>query len=158
LLAYDATVVITSRAGQRRAPVADFLLGPRLVDLHTGEVVTAIELPVPEVPLRAQFARLTRRRGVDLATVSVCCVIDGPRTRVAFGAAGPRPFVICDDTGVLADPSSSEADRESILAEITAAASPITDVRAGAEYRRAMLTVLARRSLHDAHGAWGDGL
>ncbi|MCU1615662.1 MAG: Xanthine dehydrogenase FAD-binding subunit [Frankiales bacterium] len=147
LLVHDAVVLLSSRDGDRRVPVADFVLGPRRTDLRAGEIATAVELPVPETPLRASFARLTRRRGVDLATLSLCCVVGPRRTRFAFGAVAPRPFVVDDDSGVLADPSSSPEDRDEVLRAMTAQASPITDVRGGADYRQAMLLVLGRRAL-----------
>jgi CO/xanthine dehydrogenase FAD-binding subunit len=157
LLAYDAEIVLSSRAGDRRMPVADFVLGPRRTDLRPGELATAVELPVPNPPLRATFARLTRRRGVDLATLSLCCVVGSRRTRFAFGAVAPRPFVVDDDSGVLADPASTPEAREEVLRAMTAQASPITDVRAGADYRQAMLLVLSRRALDDARSRPAGG-
>jgi CO/xanthine dehydrogenase FAD-binding subunit len=150
LLAYDAVVVISSRAGERRVPVADFMLGPRRTDLRPGEIVTALELPTPHGPLGAKFARLTRRRGVDLATLSLCCAVASRRTRFAFGAVAPRPFVVDDDSGVLADPTADRQERERLLREMTARARPITDLRAGADYRQAMLLVHSRRALEAA--------
>jgi CO/xanthine dehydrogenase FAD-binding subunit len=150
LLVYDAVVVISSRMGERRMPVADFMLGPRRTDLHPGEIVTALELPVPQGPLGAKFARLTRRRGVDLATLSLCCAVGPRRTRFAFGAVAPRPFVVDDDSGVLADPSADREERERLLRDITRRARPITDLRAGADYRQAMLLVFSRRALRAA--------
>lgn len=147
LLVYDATIVLGGRDGERRVPVVDFVLGPRRTDLRPGEIATAVELPIPDEPLRARFARLTRRRGVDLATLSLCCAVGRRRTRFGFGAVAPRPFVVDDDTGVLADPSAPQAQREDVLRTMIANASPITDVRGGADYRRAMLLVLSRRAL-----------
>jgi CO/xanthine dehydrogenase FAD-binding subunit len=147
LLAYDAVVVISSRDARRRVLLRDFILGPRRTDLQPHEIVTAIELPVPDAPLGAKFGRLTRRRGVDLATLSLCCAVGPRRTRFAFGAVAPRPFVVDDDSGVLADPLADEEHRERTLRAVTDAARPITDLRAGAEYRQAMLLVLSRRAL-----------
>jgi carbon-monoxide dehydrogenase medium subunit len=150
LLAYDAVVVISSRSGERRVPLADFVLGPRRTDLRAGELVIALELPVPGRPLGAKSARLTRRRGVDLATLSLCCTVGPTRTRFAFGAVAPRPFLVDDDSGVLADPDGDPDERERVLREITGRARPISDVRAGADYRQAMLLVLSRRALQAA--------
>jgi CO/xanthine dehydrogenase FAD-binding subunit len=150
LLAYDARIVLSGPAGTRRLPVVDFVLGPRRTDLREGEIATAVELPVPEPPLGASFARLTRRRGVDLATLSLCCLVGARRTRFAYGAVAPRPFVVDDDSGLLADPDTSAAEREDLLRRMTAQASPITDVRGGADYRQAMLLVLSLRALATA--------
>ena len=153
LLVYDAVVVLTGRAGKRRVALPDFLLGPRLTDLRPGEIATAVELPLPERPVAATFARLTRRRGVDLATLSLACAVDGRTTRFAFGAVAPVPFRADDDSGVLADPQAGDADRDEVLRRLTAQASPITDVRGGADYRQAMLLVLSRRALAAALAA-----
>lgn len=150
LLVHDAVVVLSSRAADRRVALPDFLLGPRLTDLRPGEIATAVELPVPSQPLPAKFARLTRRRGVDLATLSLCCAVDGRTTRFAFGAVAPTPFRADDDSGLLADPTATDADRDEVLHRLAAQATPITDVRGGADYRRAMLLVLARRALSGA--------
>jgi CO/xanthine dehydrogenase FAD-binding subunit len=157
LLLHDAEIVLSSRTGQRRVPVADFVLGPRRTDLRPGELATAVELPVPPTPLRQKFARLTRRRGVDLATLSLACGIGPTRTRFAFGAVAPRPFVVDDDSGVLADPAATPEAREEVLRAMTAQAAPITDLRAGADYRQAMLLVLSRRALDDARSQPAGG-
>lgn len=146
LLVYDADIVLSSRAGERRMPVADFVLGPRRTDLRPGEIATAVELAIPAIRLGTKFARLTRRRGVDLATLSLCCAVGPQRTRLAFGAVAARPFAVDDDSGVLADPASTEEDREQVLRSMTAHARPITDLRAGADYRQAMVLVLSRRA------------
>jgi CO/xanthine dehydrogenase FAD-binding subunit len=131
LLAYDANIVLLSRDGERRLAVA-------------------VELRMPSRPVAAKFARLARRRGADIATLSLCCAIDQQRTRIAFGAVGPRPFFVDDETGVLADPDSSSSDRDAILRAIIGTATPISDVRATAEYRSAMLLSLSRRALSQA--------
>jgi CO/xanthine dehydrogenase FAD-binding subunit len=152
LLVHDADIVLSSRSGDRRLPVRDFVLGPRRTDLRPGEIATAVELPLPGERLGTKFARLTRRRGVDLATLSLCCAVGERRTRFAFGAVAPRPFLVDDDTGVLADPGSGD-EGERVLRATTAQASPITDVRAGQDYRQAMLLVLSRRALSSALAA-----
>ena len=150
LLAYDAVVVLSSRAGERRVPLTRFLLGPRRTDVRPGELVAAVELPDPPPGLGAAHGRLTRRRGVDLATLSLVCLVGARRTRFAFGAVAPTPFVVDDDSGVLADAHAGDDAREQVLREVTARARPITDVRAGADYRQAMLLVLSRRARRDA--------
>ena len=148
LLVYDARVNITSTRGTRTVKLDDFFLGPRQTALQGGEIVTSIELPLPGERHAAHFARITRRRGVDLATISLCCMVEASgRTRFAYGAVGPRPFAVADATGVLADPSASDGAKEEALMGLIAHASPISDVRGGREYRAAMLLVMSRRAL-----------
>ena len=157
LRVHDAVVVLSSRAGRRRVPVADFVLGPRSTDLRHGEIATAVELPFPAAPLGTKFARLTRRRGVDLATLSLCCAVGAGRARFAFGAVAPRPFVVDDDSGVLADPRASAEDSDLALRDVIAHARPISDLRAGQDYRQAMLLVLSRRAHEAALAALNGG-
>ncbi len=151
LLVYDAVVELRSRDGVRRVALADFIVGPGRTILRSGEIVSAIELPIPTTARGSAFGRMTRRRGVDLATVNLCCLVtaDGT-TRFAFGAVGPRAFVVTDDGGTLADPGATEDARGQALARMTAQATPISNVRASREYRQAMLEVLSRRALDTA--------
>ena len=146
LLAYGADVVICGPRGERRVRVEDFILGPRETVLTPGEIVTAIILPTPKPGTGAAFARLTRRRGVDLAILSVCCLVD-PEGEVRFGlgAVGPRPFLVRDSA--VAGIGGAADER---FAALVAEASPITDVRASRDYRQAMIAVLARRTLATA--------
>ena len=148
MLAYDAQVHVSGPDGERRLALADVILGPGRTVLEPGDLVTAVELGVPRQPVGAAFTRMTRRRGVDLASVNVCCSVsaDGV-TRFAYGAVAPRPFLVADDTGTLADPEVGEDRKAALLEELIAQASPISDVRASREYRVAMLRVLSRRAL-----------
>ncbi len=132
-------------------------LGPGRTSLASAELVIAVELPLPNEPLGAAFGRLTRRRGVDLATINLCCSVSaGGVTRLAYGAAGPRPFLVTDPTGTLADAPRDEAGLERLLRELTSAATPISNVRASREYREAMLLVLSRRALATARARLED--
>jgi CO/xanthine dehydrogenase FAD-binding subunit len=150
LLAYAAEVVLISRLGSRRLPLDEFLLGPRRTSMGADEIAAAVEIPLPQARTGSQFARLTRRRGVDLATISLCCTVGAQVTRFAFGAVGPKPFVMTDETGVLADPDSNPAARMGLLRDFVAAATPISDLRGSREYRLAMLLALSQRALRTA--------
>jgi carbon-monoxide dehydrogenase medium subunit len=151
LLVYGAKVSLMSPSGTRRLALDDFLVGPGETVLEAGEMVIAITLPLPSRPVGAAFGRVTRRRGVDLATINLCCLVDSDGTTTfAYGAVGPRPFLVRDQSGVLADRGADERDRAATLREMTNHASPITNVRASAEYRQAMLDVMSRRVLERA--------
>jgi CO/xanthine dehydrogenase FAD-binding subunit len=150
LLIYGAEVNISRAQGTRRMPLAEFLVGPGRTALERGELVTSIDLPVRPPGHREAFAKVTRRRGVDLATVNLACMVDTQgRTQFAYGAVGPRAFLVADESGVLADLSAPEATRELVLSDLLAHASPISDVRASREYREAMLQVMSLRLLRN---------
>jgi CO/xanthine dehydrogenase FAD-binding subunit len=145
LLVHDASITIASRAGQRTVPLDDFFLGPRRTLCGQDELVTRIEIPRPPEGSGSAFRRLTRRRGVDLATVSVAARVDGDgRVVLGLGAVGPRPLRTELDAPIdMADvPALAQA-----LDERLEIASPISDIRGSQEYRHAMLRVLARRAI-----------
>ena len=138
LLAYGASVRVSGIDGERKVPVAEFFTGPGTTVLTRDEIVTSVEIPLPQGRCGSAFARVTRRKGVDLASVSVACAVDADgNVRFGLGAVGPTPIFAESTIGEL----SSEGGWEPVLSK----ARPISDVRAGADYRRAMLWVHSRR-------------
>jgi carbon-monoxide dehydrogenase medium subunit len=148
LLVYGARVVVVGPAGVRTIPIDDVFVRSGVTTLARGELITAIELPRP-APSGAVHVRRTRRRGHDLASVTLACAVtaDGV-TRIGYGSLGPRPLLVVDETGVLADPASSEAARIERLEAMFVDASPSPrSMRASPEYRLAMLRVLGLRAV-----------
>ena len=95
LLVFGARVVVAGPAGVRRIPVDDVFVRSGVTTLARGELVTAIELPRPAGPTGSVHVRRTRRRGHDLAAVTLACAVDGrrrdpDRLREPRPAAGPR--------------------------------------------------------------------
>jgi CO/xanthine dehydrogenase FAD-binding subunit len=152
LLVYGAEMVIAGSEGRRRMPIDDFIVGPGKVALGDAELVTAIELPIPVGPIGSAFTRMTRRLGTDLASVTLCCGVDSAGiVRLAYGSVGPRALLVVDESGVLADPTVTDEEKEPHLNRMFAEASPSpTSMRAGPDYRLAMLPVLGARALQMA--------
>jgi carbon-monoxide dehydrogenase medium subunit len=152
LLVYGATVLAAGPGGERRIALDDFFVRSGVTTLEAGELVTAIELPLPDGPRGSTHVRRTRRRGHDLASVTMACSVgrDGV-TRLAYGSVGPRPVVAEDASGVLADASAPPAERERVLDGLLGAARPSpTSMRASPAYRLAMLRVLGMRAVEAA--------
>ena len=149
LLAYDAIIVIAGPNGTRRVPVDDFIVGPGRTDLREGEIAIAVELTVPSRMVGGAYARMTRRRGTDLASVTLCATVnDAGVTQIAYGSVGPRAWLKTDETGVLADPAAFPEAKAAVYEEIFADASPsVRSMRASPDYRRAMLRVLGARAV-----------
>ena len=150
LLAFGAVVVLAGRRAARGGcRWTTSSSDPERRRMRPGELMTAIELPLPAPGTGSVHLRRTRRRGHDLAAVTMSCAVGRDRvTRLAYGSVGPRPVVFIDDTGTLADPAASDEARSAILARMFAAASPsATSMRASPDYRRAMLDVLGRRAV-----------
>lgn len=157
LLVAGAVLDLIGPSGRRTIPLTEFFLGPRRTALAPTELVHTISLPIADRPVGTAFARLTRRRGVDLATVNLACAVPpGGPVRFAFGAVGPTPFLAVDLSGALLDPSADAPTQEAALRALTSSATPISNVRASREYREAMLLVLARRALATARQRMED--
>jgi carbon-monoxide dehydrogenase medium subunit len=149
LLVHDAVVVTAGLQGSRRIPLDVFFIRSGVTTLEPGELVAAVELPAASSRVASAHERRTRRRGHDLASVTVACGVDADGVvRLAFGSLGPRPVVRVDETGALADPTTPEDERIARLEALLEGATPsVSSMRAGPEYRLAMLRVHARRAL-----------
>ncbi|HEX7347958.1 MAG TPA: xanthine dehydrogenase family protein subunit M [Candidatus Limnocylindrales bacterium] len=153
LLVYGARVVAVGHAGRRTIPLDEFFVRSGVTTLEPGELVEAIDMPLPSGRRGAVHARRTRRRGHDLASVTLAVAIEqGGVARLSYGSVGPRPVVVTDDSGILADPSSSDdARRERLEAMFVDAAPSPTSMRASPAYRLAMLRVMGLRAVAAAH-------
>jgi carbon-monoxide dehydrogenase medium subunit len=152
LLVYGAVLIAASPQGERRIPIDEFFVRSGITTLQAGELVTGIELPLPARRLGSAYTRMTRRRGTDLASITLCVGVDEDGvTRLAYGSVGPRPVLVLDESGTLADPNAPDEAKAPILEGMLAGASPSPrSMRAGPEYRLAMLRVLGRRALQTA--------
>jgi CO/xanthine dehydrogenase FAD-binding subunit len=159
LLVHGAVVVASGPEGTRRIPVDAFVVRSGVTTLARGELVTAVELPIPATRLASAHERRTRRRGHDLASVTMAVGVDATgMARIAFGSVGPRPLVRADETGALGDPAATDAAVDAALGAILSDAVPSkTSMRASPEYRLAMLRVLARRARATALRRLADG-
>ena len=95
-VALDAILVIASRTGQRRVAAADFFKGLYATDLRPGEVLTAVEFPLPAPGYRSRFAELARRHG-DYAMVGLAAHgrVNGETIsdlRLVFFGVGTKPM------------------------------------------------------------------
>ena len=152
LLALDAIVELTSRAGARRVRLEDFIVGVRRVDLRPGELMTAVL--IPNAPRRAgsSFVKLGSRKYLVISIAMVSAVV-WPRhgrvqeARVAVGSCSPvaKRLRILESAlrGMELDAAAEIAVTEDHLAPL----SPIDDVRGSAEYRREAAGELCRRAV-----------
>jgi len=152
LLLYDAEVLLTSRNGDRVLSVESFLRGPGQTALEEFEFVRAVRLPIPDRPFQPFFHKVGRRRALTIAIASVGALIHIEdnrvmETRFAAGSVAPVPLRLRR----LEDRLRGAPLSESMLAECAPLAaesvSPISDVRASAEYRRAVVGGLVMRAL-----------
>lgn len=151
LLIYKAMVRCISHRGDRILPLSEFILGPGKTALAPDELLQEIILPMPEADQFAAFARLTRRKGVDLATINLCCQVSKKGiTRFVLGAVGPIPIMVEEADGYLSSSTVSADQKRARIEQLMVQAAPISDIRASKEYRQAMLSVLGQRALEKA--------
>jgi len=152
LLVYDARLVISDRSGRRRVPLSDFFKGPGVVDLGPAEVVESIQVPSPGGAGSA-YLRVSARSQVDMAAAGVAGLLaldeagSVSRARLALGAVGPTPMRCPEAEDLLTGEKPTPALLEHAAAACKRGALPIDDIRATAEWRRAIVEVLARRVL-----------
>jgi aerobic carbon-monoxide dehydrogenase medium subunit len=148
LRACDGAVHVAGPGGPRRLDADQLFVGALQSDLADDEVITDVELPVPDAWGFAEFAR---RHG-DFAVVAVVAARFGDRLRIVVGGVGAVPHLV--DVGDLAtvDGELSE-DRVAILAAAAAdAVDPPTDLHGSAGHRRALTEQMALRALTQLAG------
>ncbi len=148
LLVLDAVVNVASTTGRLAIAISELFLGPGQTALMPGDLVTEIVLPGAAAGFRGSYQRLSRRKGMDLATVGVLVgKRDGAPAswRVALAAVAPTPLRLRAVEELLAAKGASAAREAAELAAATCR--PITDLRGSAEYRREMVGVLVRRGV-----------
>lgn len=156
LIADRAVVRIQGPDGSRRCPVETFFTGPGRTVLAAGEIVTHIEIPATAPRTGKAYIKHGRREQMELATVGVATHItldeqgEIADAAVVMASVAPTPLRATRAEQLL---RGRRPDAEVFAAAATAAgeaATPITDLRASADYRRDMVRVLTRRALQQA--------
>ena len=151
LAAYEALVCVQGAKGKRKVAAAKWFKGNRKTDLKKGELVTAIEFPMPAKKHAACFVKLGRYSGEDLAQASVLVLaLPEHRYRIAFGSVAPVPIRATKIEGLLNGKGISGGIIRQAQELIPAVISPITDIRASKEYRLQMCQVMFERGLRAA--------
>jgi len=156
MLALNAEVVAVSASGERRIPVADFLLGPFQTSLRPDELAIEARVPAPSGQPFGVYHKLERKIG-DFATVGVAVFLDRSGSSVTgagiglTGVGGTNVKVSAAEEvlvrGGVNDDTIGEAAR--LAAEV---AKPQTDQRGSAEYKLHLVRTFVTRALQTAIG------
>ena len=155
LLTLDATVRIATHPGSRSMPLYELFAGPKLNSLQPNEILTEIRFPVPPEGSGMSFQKLGRRRGYTISVVNaaVYLELDGDfcrKARVALGSVAPTPLRPRSLEEGLKDQKLTEQLIKETASACYELVSPVDDIRASAEYRREMSSVLMKRALSEA--------
>jgi CO/xanthine dehydrogenase FAD-binding subunit len=154
LLVYDAKVIIMHADGERNLPLDEFFRGPGVTALESGEIVKEFILPLTPEKSGSNYQKLSARSKVDIAAigVSACLLVNETETvtkaRIAIGAVAPVPKRVPRAEKSLEGNVLTEALVEKAAQISMDEATPITDTRATALYRKKMVEVLTRRALN----------
>jgi CO/xanthine dehydrogenase FAD-binding subunit len=154
LAALDATVELVSVAGSRTVAVTEFCVGPKRTARGPDEIIAAVSVPVAAGP--QEYLKVGPRNAMVISVAGLAAVADLTAATVAvgLGSVGPVPLRAPEaeawiaeridwSSGTLPEPD----DAVGFGSLVAAAARPIDDHRATADYRRHCIGVLARRAI-----------
>lgn len=157
LLVLNARAVLVSKPNgsltTRDLPLSDFFTGPGRTKRASGELLMAIDVPLPSDGFVSEFFKFGTRPGLDISTIAIGFgAIRDKNTlrdvRLAFGAVAPTPIRAPRTEAAL---EGKPLDEAAIAAAIEAASHdihPISDIRASEWYRRELVHNILRRLLH----------
>ena len=147
LIALGATLTLRKGAARRTIPLEDFFIAYGKQDRAQGEFVEAVHVPLQE--RGAQFAayKITKRRDEDITAALGAfnvTVVEGVVTsaRIAYGGMAATPKRAKAVEAALIGKAWTPETIEAAMAAYPSDFTPISDVRASAEYR-----MLAGRNL-----------
>ncbi len=162
LLALGAVLELSSTRGVRTVPIASFFTGYRKTLLTDDEVLTRILVPRPAAGTRFRTFKVSKRRELDIAIVSAAFYIAEDAAGVvtqavlAFGGVAATPVVAGRARALLLGRTLKDA-AEDVRAELGRSFTPLSDVRAGKEFRAGLVSTLWDRFVDDVHDAAHDG-
>jgi aerobic carbon-monoxide dehydrogenase medium subunit len=139
VLGLGATVV----TDKRRIAADEFFQGMFTTALEQGELVTAIEFPIPE---RAGYAKMRNPASRYVMAGAFVAKTKSGEVRVAINGAGPGVFRQAEMERALSANWSPDA-----VAGVRQPADGLNaDIHGSAEYRAHLVTVMAKRAVADA--------
>ena len=154
LMVMESQLELRSVSSTRTVNINDFYRGYKKLDLHPGELLTKITVPVPSDQENLRLYKVSRRRDLDISgfTAAVCMQLEGEQitsANIALGAVGPTVLRPRETEAFLqGQPFTKETMRQAgelAVDEIT----PISDVRGSADYRLQLTRNIFLKYYHD---------
>ncbi|MBO1330360.1 xanthine dehydrogenase small subunit [Streptomyces sp. VRA16 Mangrove soil] len=143
LLALEASLVLADADGEREVPLAEYFTGYRQSVRRAGELIRAVRVPLPLAPTTA-FHKIAKRRFDDISSVAAAFALDlrdgvVRRARIGLGGVAATPIrALAAEAALEGEPWSQETVEEAARV-LRAQGTPMSDHRASAAYRSAML-------------------
>jgi CO/xanthine dehydrogenase FAD-binding subunit len=156
LLALGARVEIRGPVGEHTVPLDDFFKGPGITALQPCEIVTAVHAPAPSPNSATAYLSLSARGKLDCTAVGAAAkvTLNGSTcedVRIFIAACGPTPIRAAKAEEMIRGKEWTEDVLDKAGVQASEETTPITDLRASADYRSKIVAVLVRRALRGAH-------
>ena len=148
LIAHKAKIKLQSVDNERIVPIEDFIKGYRLTDIHSDELITEIEIPKPDSGDLVFSYKVSKRKGLDIASVSGGFSLQLENGTVkdiilAFGGMASQTKRATQTEKFLYGKVWTRPMVEEAMEILAKEFVPLSDARASAEYR----TLVARNLL-----------
>jgi CO/xanthine dehydrogenase FAD-binding subunit len=143
LYVLDAVVVLRSGEGRRCISVDRFILGPGRTALQKGEIVEGVVVTKPKTAIN-HFEKVGQRKAMSISIASLAGLVEtgsGDTVRricLAWGSVGPTVIRSKAIEESLTGERLTIENLRKIFPMVRQVISPISDVRAGAEYRKSV--------------------
>lgn len=149
-----ATYELTGPKGKRKVAARDFYQGAYATALQSGEILTAIRIPVPPAGHGYAYEKLKRKIG-DYATAAAAVVLTmagGKCTSASIGLTNvaETPLWAADAAKALVGSKLDKAALDKAVAAAEAITKPASDGRGPAHFRTKMAGVMLRRAVERA--------
>ena len=152
LIVLNAKVHLQSKQASRQMPVQDFITGVKRTAIRPDEIVTSVEIPIKEHVFSYWMRSAKRKENViSVVSVAVASEIQSGQfgeSRIALGAVAPTPILARESSTKLTGSPINPETIESVSRLSAKESKPISDVRAGADYRRHLVYVLTKRTIN----------
>jgi xanthine dehydrogenase small subunit len=150
LMVLGARIQLRSGPNTRDLALEDFYLGYQRKDLHAGEFITDISIPLRQDHYRLACYKVSKRFEQDIAAVcgAFLVVLSENRiveARIAFGGVAATPVRAPRTEAALANQPWNSTTIDTAAAVLAQEFDPLTDMRSSADYRRTIAANLLRR-------------
>jgi xanthine dehydrogenase small subunit len=160
LIALGATLTLRRGAQTRSLPLEDFFIDYGKQDRQPGEFVESITVPLPREGAHYAVYKVTKRRDEDITAVLGAFhveIADGrvSAARIAYGGMAATPKRARSVEAALVGQHWSEETVAAAMDAVSRDFTPISDMRASAEYRLLAARNLIRRFYLETSGESG---
>jgi aerobic carbon-monoxide dehydrogenase medium subunit len=151
MMCLGATYHVMGKSGERRIAARDFYQGAYFTSLESGDVLTAVRIPVPPSDHGYAYEKLKRKVG-DYATAAAAVVLTMNGGKVASCSIGltnvaETPLWAEEAAKILTGSALDAATVKRAVAAAEAITAPASDARGPAQYRTKMAGVMLTRAL-----------